>query len=70
MTTFHSCLDKTIFCSGSELGITSDGFFSLQERPEKVVVVGAGYIAVEMAQVQDRSKYLICRTVSHLFGAW
>ncbi|XP_023323127.1 glutathione reductase, mitochondrial isoform X2 [Eurytemora carolleeae] len=36
---------------GSELGITSDGFFSLQERPEKVVVVGAGYIAVEMAQI-------------------
>ena len=33
-------------------------------------MVGAGYIAVEMAQVQDCSKYLTCRTVSHLFGTW
>lgn len=34
---------------GAELGITSDDFFELEERPEKVVVVGAGYIAVELA---------------------
>ena len=34
---------------GSELGITSDGFFDLERRPEKVALVGAGYIAVEMA---------------------
>ena len=34
---------------GSELGITSDGFFDLEKRPEKVALVGAGYIAVEMA---------------------
>ena len=31
---------------GSELGITSDGFFDLEKRPEKVALVGAGYIAV------------------------
>ncbi|GKY92967.1 hypothetical protein MPSEU_000265300 [Mayamaea pseudoterrestris] len=31
--------------------ITSDGFFELEEQPEKVVVVGAGYIAVELAGV-------------------
>eukprot|EP00092_Neocalanus_flemingeri_P006776 GFUD01007318.1.p1 GENE.GFUD01007318.1~~GFUD01007318.1.p1 ORF type:complete len:461 (+),score=153.13 GFUD01007318.1:107-1489(+) len=36
---------------GAELGITSDGFFQLKERPQRVVVVGAGYIAVEMAQI-------------------
>ena len=36
---------------GAEHGITSDGFFDLQTRPERVVVVGAGYIAVEMAQI-------------------
>ena len=36
---------------GAELGITSDGFFELEERPGRVVVVGAGYIAVEMAQI-------------------
>ncbi len=34
---------------GAELGITSDGFFELQEQPKRVVIVGAGYIAVEIA---------------------
>src|SRR6185436_6855184 len=28
---------------GSELGITSDGFFELESRPDRVVIVGAGY---------------------------
>lgn len=36
---------------GSELGIDSDGFFALTEKPERVAVVGAGYIAVEVAGV-------------------
>ena len=36
---------------GADLGITSDGFFALTEQPERVVVVGAGYIAVELAGV-------------------
>ncbi|CAB9515656.1 Glutathione reductase, chloroplastic (Fragment) [Seminavis robusta] len=31
--------------------ITSDGFFELESLPSKVVVVGAGYIAVELAGV-------------------
>ncbi|MFO1433915.1 MAG: glutathione-disulfide reductase [Candidatus Competibacteraceae bacterium] len=34
---------------GAELGITSDGFFELTECPKRVVVVGSGYIAVELA---------------------
>jgi len=34
---------------GAELGITSDGFFALTEQPKRVAVVGAGYIAVELA---------------------
>ena len=34
---------------GSEHGITSDGFFELQKQPKRVALVGAGYIAVEMA---------------------
>lgn len=34
---------------GSDLGISSDGFFALEKQPKKVVIVGAGYIAVEMA---------------------
>ncbi len=34
---------------GAELGITSDGFFELKTQPRRVAVVGAGYIAVELA---------------------
>ena len=36
---------------GAELGLDSDGFFALDEQPKCVVVVGAGYIAVELAGV-------------------
>ena len=36
---------------GANLGIDSDGFFALKQRPERVAVVGAGYIAVEVAGV-------------------
>ena len=36
---------------GAELGITSDSFFELEQLPKRVVVVGAGYIAVELAGV-------------------
>lgn len=36
---------------GAELGITSDGFFELEERPQRVLVVGSGYISVELAGV-------------------
>jgi len=36
---------------GAELGMTSDGFFQLQELPKRVAIVGSGYIAVELAGV-------------------
>lgn len=36
---------------GAEYGITSDGFFELQQQPKRVAVIGAGYIAVEIAGV-------------------
>lgn len=36
---------------GAEYGITSDGFFELDAVPKRVAVVGAGYIAVEVAGV-------------------
>jgi glutathione reductase (NADPH) len=36
---------------GAELGITSDGFFELPGRPERVAVVGSGYIAVELTGI-------------------
>ncbi|HTT03544.1 MAG TPA: glutathione-disulfide reductase [Steroidobacteraceae bacterium] len=36
---------------GAELGITSDGFFELEQRPQRVAVVGSGYIAVELTGI-------------------
>jgi glutathione reductase (NADPH) len=39
---------------GAHHGITSDGFFDIEQLPKKIAIVGAGYIAVEMAG----SKYL------------
>ncbi|KAL3658416.1 hypothetical protein V7S43_016549 [Phytophthora oleae] len=36
---------------GKEFCIDSDGFFELETQPKKVAVVGAGYIAVELAGV-------------------
>lgn len=36
---------------GAQLGMTSDGFFALKQRPQRVALVGGGYIAVELAGV-------------------
>lgn len=38
---------------GAEHGIDSNGFFELTEQPKRVAVVGAGYIAVELAGVMN-----------------
>jgi glutathione reductase (NADPH) len=34
---------------GAQFGISSDGFFDLETRPQRVAVVGSGYIACELA---------------------
>ena len=36
---------------GAELGITSDGFFDLETQPNAVLIVGGGYVAVELAGI-------------------
>lgn len=36
---------------GFEYGITSDGFFDLKERPKRAIVIGGGYIGLELAGV-------------------
>ncbi len=36
---------------GAELGITSDDFFGLEERPQRVLIAGSGYVSVELAGV-------------------
>jgi glutathione reductase (NADPH) len=38
---------------GSEYGITSDDYFKIKYLPKKMVFVGAGYIAVELAGVMN-----------------
>ncbi|KDO29656.1 hypothetical protein SPRG_19943 [Saprolegnia parasitica CBS 223.65] len=49
---------------GIEHAISSDGFFALETQPRKVAVVGAGYIAVELAGIFNALKSdttLFCR---------
>ena len=36
---------------GADLAITSDGFFELTEQPRRPLIIGAGYIATELAGV-------------------
>ncbi|MEX1080619.1 MAG: glutathione-disulfide reductase [Halofilum sp. (in: g-proteobacteria)] len=45
---------------GAELGLTSDGFFEMSERPNHVAVIGAGYIAVELAGVLNALGSDVC----------
>jgi len=47
---------------GIEHTINSDGFFELEQQPQKVAVMGAGYIAVEMAGI-----FNALGTETHLF---
>ncbi|CAM3986012.1 Glutathione reductase [Vibrio aerogenes CECT 7868] len=52
---------------GAEYGIDSNGFFELQEQPKRVAVIGAGYIAVEIAGVLHAlgsETHLFCRKQS------
>jgi len=42
---------KKMDIPGEEHTIDSDGFFQLEDLPKKTVVVGAGYIAVELAGI-------------------
>ncbi|WP_206482905.1 glutathione-disulfide reductase [Thalassotalea sp. G2M2-11] len=56
---------------GAEYGIDSDGFFALTEQPKSVAVVGAGYIAVELAGVLNAlgsEAHLIVRKEKPLRG--
>lgn len=49
---------------GAEYGITSDDFFALEKQPKSIAVIGAGYIAVELAQLMHglgTDAHLFCR---------
>ena len=45
---------------GAEHGISSDGFFELNEQPKKVAIIGSGYIAVELAGVLNALGSSVC----------
>ncbi|NXA25600.1 GSHR protein, partial [Ibidorhyncha struthersii] len=47
----HPAVPSDSEIPGASLGITSDGFFDLEELPRRSVIVGAGYIAVEIAGI-------------------
>jgi glutathione reductase (NADPH) len=36
---------------GAEYGIVSDDFFTLEERPQRILIAGSGYVAVELGGV-------------------
>ena len=36
---------------GAQLGVTSDDFFALEARPQRVLIAGSGYVAVELGGV-------------------
>jgi glutathione reductase (NADPH) len=55
---------------GAELGITSDGFFDLEDRPQRVAVVGSGYIAIEAMIGQCTLKIFRDEGVEVVTSAW
>ncbi len=50
---------------GAELGMTSDGFFELEQQPRRVCVVGAGYIAIELAGMLHALGSETCLAIRH-----
>ncbi len=45
---------RSAICEGAEYSINSDDFFNLKELPQKIAIVGAGYIAVELASILNQ----------------
>ena len=43
-----SCENKELF-EGHDLCLNSDDIFTMQELPEDMIVIGGGYIGLEMA---------------------
>ncbi|HEX4118456.1 MAG TPA: glutathione-disulfide reductase [Rhizomicrobium sp.] len=57
--------------AGGDLCITSDEAFQLKELPERIVIAGGGYIAVEFAHIfhgLGSEVTLVCRRDMPLFG--
>jgi len=50
---------------GAHYGISSDGFFELEDLPPRTIVVGAGYIAVELAGVLNALGSKVSLVIRH-----
>ncbi len=46
--------DLGVNCSGHELAISSNEIFDLPQQPERLLIIGGGYIAVEFASLMAR----------------
>ncbi|MCH7880506.1 MAG: glutathione-disulfide reductase [Proteobacteria bacterium] len=57
---------------GAEHAITSDGFFALQSRPDRVAIAGSGYVAVELAGVMNSlgTEVTMYLRKSHVLGSF
>ena len=55
---------------GVEFAITSDGFFTLTEQPQRLAIAGSGYIAVELAGVLNAlgSEVTLYLRKNHVLG--
>ncbi len=45
------CCPDSPSIKGTEFSINSDGFFALKQQPKKMAIIGAGYVAIELASV-------------------
>lgn len=57
---------------GADLGMTSDGFFELNDQPEHIAIVGSGYIAVELAGLMSSlgSQVTLLIRKGHVLGGF
>lgn len=50
----NGCNPKRPSIKGAEFCLDSNGFFNLKHQPKKVAIIGAGYIAVELASILNQ----------------
>src|SRR5438105_6011240 len=54
----YTTLFRSPAIPGAELGITSDGFFELASRPERVAVVGSSYIDRKSTRLNSSHEWI------------
>lgn len=59
------CHPTPSLIKGAEFGINSDGFFALKAQPKQVAIVGAGYVAIELACMLNQLGSQITLLIRH-----